>query len=261
MNHIIIKYPLPFNWTKTIVRKTAACWNELTEKELLQVMKLIDQERDIYVFRLKLLKHLMSLSWFQVFFLSSLEKVQLQQYFRWIEESLELTKTPFRKLNKFQGPPDELAGLTAKEFLIMDYHYRQYKEGKEEDLDCLIACMYRLRKSGKITPGHDARIAFDEHTVAFRARFFKNVNRYKKLAVLRYYESCRQAWEADYDKVFSGSGGSGDSYGWPEVFLKMAETGTFGSLQQVESTEISKIFLKMEIDIKDYEQFKRKNNF
>ncbi|MEM8564947.1 MAG: hypothetical protein AAGF85_00705 [Bacteroidota bacterium] len=257
MHHIVLKYRR-FGINRTIEHQAASEWNELNEKQLLEVLRLISTSTKVKEFRLHIVKLLLDLSWFQFKLVNTVQFIQLFDYFRWIEEGISLTRCPIKILLKtYYGPADELSGFTGLEWILADDAYIRYRDGEENALDELIAVLYRPLDPE--TSSHDKRETFNSNALEHRAKFLAQVDPLKKLAILRFYESCRQEWEQIYHRVFSGVESNAENYGWAEVFLAIAESGSLGDLEKIEQTPITTIFLKMQVDHKNYEQFKAKN--
>lgn len=260
MHHIVLKYRNRLGIRRTIERHCPAEWDELTQKQLLGVLHLLSTLNDKYLFRVQVVKLLLKLSWYQYYLMSTEQLIQLFEHFSWIEEEIHLRNCPLPCILKsYHGPPAELARFTGLEWILADDAYLRYREGDDLALDTLIAVLYRS-KAANVKPGVvDIREEFNPDLVDTRAKFVAKLDPIEKIAILRFYESCRYEWEQTYDRVFSASESNAEHYGWAEVFLAMAENGSLGKLDDVEKAPITTIFLKMQIDHKNYEQFKSKN--
>ena len=260
MHHIILKYRNILGIRRTIERHCPTEWNELTQKQLLGVLHLLSTLNDKYLFRIQVVKLLLNLNEYQYYLMSTEQLIQLFEYFSWIEEEIHLTNCPLDCILKsYYGPPDELAGFTGLEWILADDAYLRYREGDEPALDTLVAVLYRPAACNAKPGTVDPREEFNPDLVDTRAKFIAQMDHIEKIVILRFYESCRYEWEQTYNRVFSGSESNAENYGWAEVFLAMAENGSLGKLDDVEKAPITTIFLKMQIDHKNYEQFKLKN--
>lgn len=264
MNYILIRIPRriwKLKWWKEINRKTPASWDELTGGQFAQVLRLIDVCKDVYTFRIKVVIYFLGLKWWHVMFIDPVQFIQLFEYFTWIEEEHAITRTHFQKLGDLYGPPDGIVGLTALEFALLDRYYLDYRDGNRESIDLIVACLYRERRKDYSPKkhGHDRREEFNPYGVTFIAKKLRKVDHYKKLAVVRYYESYRIRLEENHKEIFTKAETVSRKAGWPDIFMKMAETNVFGNLDAVETAPISMILRKMMNDTLDFEEFKAKH--
>jgi hypothetical protein len=261
MHTLTVKTPI-WRWYKTTRHTGPGSWNELSRKQLLQVAEIISTEPDTDKQKVKLTKALFGLKWHHIFLMSPEQLAYLNTFFGFILKGNELTDNKILHIrqgrDKYYGPLGDFSTLTAKEWTAADGAFLEYcRSGEEEQLDLLIAILWRPKQGSASSKSEDwrgdYRMPFNQFTAEFRAKRFTKLDRRIKLAILIWYRGCRQEWEQFYERVFSGSGAEQvENYGWMETIQKMSGT-SFGNLHDTELTPMWKLLLKMQIDIKDQE--------
>lgn len=272
----IDQYLFRRRFSKTITRKVAESWNELTLPVLERIVYLFYQENAIHVTKLLCLKAVLGLSWTQYFLFKSEftklfqdadgELITFIDYITaWLFKGFGITSVPYKKLGKYFGPKDYLDDMTTEEFVAADHHFHQYlKTTDEHHLNCLVAVMYRLPgEEEEHNPNSrkfrgDLREPFNDATVEKRANLMKKISETRRLVVLSFYRSCRQIWEQQFDHVFTKESEEmvkSRDYGWFEA-LKAVSADDFGTIDMKEKVPIGNIFLSMQIDIRDAKKLK-----
>ncbi|WP_434546674.1 hypothetical protein [Marivirga sp.] len=244
-------------------------WDELTPKQFLRIHQILYMIKGEHIQRAMITMYLSKTSLLLWLRMHLIQRVQLQWLFDWIaSEKSVITRNFFPKIRvkgkTLLGPSDAMGNVNAAEFSEADYHFlNYYKSKKEEDLDLLIACLYRKKDPNKSidAPDYDGdlREAFNTHSVEKRAKTIAKLNKWKKMAIYTFYRGCRKEIEDTYDRVFTKkTAQSVENYGWPETFMRM--TGDrFGKIKEVMENDMHEIFLSMQIDLKDQEDWERKN--
>ena len=245
------------------------CWDDLTRSQFMLIQLILHLIRSKPIQRalntIILCKINIGL-WSQMHLI---QRIQLQWLFDWIySENSVITKNFFPVISagfaKFHGPSDTMGNINAAEFSEADYHFLNYtKSGKSEDLDKLIATLYRKEAENINTNSADfngnLREAFNSYTVDKRAKKLAKISVWKKMAILTFYRGCRKEIELTYDRVFTQkTQKSAENYGWPETFLGIVE-GKITELDKLMSETMHNIFLKMQIDLKNKAEWERKN--
>ena len=257
----------PVRWYKRVKGSYATTWNELTARQLVGVVRALHMASDKYEWRLLALAAVLGISpWWYRFFAAELV-VQLWWMFDFLEKGNSLTKNLLPTIRVripgkwryeyLYGPGDELQYVTALEWMYAERFYEDFREtGNREDLNRFVACLYREKnKKDVFEPGYDGdrRRAFNTNTIDKRVKILARVDVYVLLAIMHWYEGCRAAIERQFDRVFTRDGESPrEHYGWPEVFMKIAERGIFGDINHVHSTEMTTVLLHMQINAKDF---------
>lgn len=217
-------------------------WNELSQKQLLLVMELLyktDYAAEKVL--LKLLKILTGMSWWQFFrapVASRNERTGLEEYL-YLTEFLfaenKLTKQLLPEYRGFAAPADEMVNVSMNEFLFSEHFYMKWAENRE-DMDALhnfIAVMYRPQRrfyNKRKNKKGDVRIPFNEDLCKYSAA--KDIRHWPlpvKMAIVQFYEACRQKWVSDNPDVFGGGDGEPAQYGLLSVMRGVAKSGIHGS--------------------------------
>jgi hypothetical protein len=264
---------ISINFGKQAKNITApASWNELSRKQLHKVASLLFLlKEDYHKFRIRLTQALTGLKNTHIVTFSPDQLVQLNSLFSFITEENKLTKQLIPSFRvgllgkRLFGPGDGLAYMSANEFMEADGYYLEYQQTKEmQHLDKLIACLYRPADKAKDTKSEsyngDIRVDFNAHTVYRRAKQIAKLKPATKLAILLWYQGCRSDWEQFFDKVFSEENTESVlHYGWPETIFKLSGS-TFGDLKATGAQPMFNILFKMQVDMKDFEEMKRKQD-
>jgi hypothetical protein len=210
--------------------------------------------------------------------------MEFWELFKFIEEDITLTTNLIPWINtglfngKLYGPDGGLGTLTAEEWMWVDRFYMDWREENDyEDLYRMVACMYRPKcglseKDADFTgdvrePFNINRIDVWVNRIRWAAngggllRFAGNewVNKVELLAIMHWYESCRHVIVKQFDRVFTESNETAsEDYGWPAVFMKIAQDGPFGNLDKVNGENINTVLLHMQVRAKEAEEFERK---
>lgn len=233
-------------------------WNELNLKQLLYVANFWQAWQDLAKSGQSLIKAKASLVlklidgttrfnlWKRFTLLDQLsneDKYDICQLTNFIFEKNTLTVCPLPVLKlrfkQFFSPNDKLGNITAFEFHFADLFYMDYHlTGKEESLNCLIACLYREAVGGK-------RIAFNHEDIDKRAKIIKRLSYAEKQLILLWYIGCRYHIVMENKILFSESNSKqAESTGWLPLILAMSG-GKFGTFNATGNTDFALIMMEL----------------
>jgi hypothetical protein len=253
-------------------------WNELSGRQLLQVIDLFFKGYPEEKALLKLLKILSGMSWWEFFrapvttverlvftrfrftmslgvflFMSRRTCNGMDEYLYLSEFLLKentLTKNLIPRYKEFYGPADAISNLRMGEFVFSEHFYMAWSEDKENAvlLNNLVATLYRPKKKNydfRKNRDGDPRIAFNENLCEFYATseiyaWPKNI----KLAIGHFYEACRTKLVEDNPDVFGG-GGEEAKHGLISIMISVAESHAFGDFEKVEQLHVGMIMIQL----------------
>jgi hypothetical protein len=234
-------------------RSVPTTWNELTGKQLVQVIEVFDMDEELMPARLKLLKILSGLSWWQWVFADADELNDSLHLVDFLIKENALTKNVLPIYKGFAGPSDNFENLLMEEYVYSEAFFEKYaaEPSNVEALDDLIAILYRPRKKGYDTALNskgDVRLPFNEFECRHYAQQEVAFWPLKvKRSILHWYEGCRGQLAADYPDVFSGSGeGDPAKYGMVSVMRNVAEKGIHGNFKDVEKLPVRMVMLELD---------------
>lgn len=242
--------------------QTPVKWNDLSRKQLLQIIDIIYSDIGEVEGRVKIMKVLTGISWLRLWWGGMFDiddKLHLTDFL--LQENT-LTKNLIPKYKKLYGPADDFSNLIVSEFIFAEQFHGLYKETKDvENLDRMIACLYRPCKflyNKKLNKDGDVRRDFNDHVIDY---FAKKISRWPmnvKLGILTWYEGCRQKLVEDNPAVFGGSS-SGETalYGLFSIMRGVAEKGIHGSLPQVEKMFVKVFLLELNEQVAEAERIER----
>lgn len=270
MHNVQIRYPQKFLWLKwwrNLVREVPEGWNELTGKQLQDIITVLYSNVPLYQKKIMVWRILLEIKWWLLLAMKDDDVAGFIWMTDFIFEDIKITRNIIpvikTRFHKFYGPLSELRLIKAAEFMESDKYFLKYtkavenKEDWSEWLDLFVAVLYRERTSGtkKVDPTRvDIREPFNGNSVEYRAKLIRKVPAAKKLAILNWYRSCRAVWEKMFDQVFSGENSkSAVNYGWFET-LKRVSADDFGTMEEKLNVPMFDIFLSMQIDIRDHKK-------
>lgn len=266
-------------------------WNELSSKQLLQVMDLFYcTEYTLEKAQLKLLKILSGMSWWE-FFRAPVVTIEKQLYPFWkpvrilsewlylnrkvcygLDEYLyltyftilenDLTKAVLKEYKGLYGPADSCSNMKMDEFVFSEHYYTQWAEEKMDDdfLNNLVSVLYRPEKEKydrKKNIDGDCRIAFNENLCQFYADTeIKKWPLKAKMAVAHFYEACRQQWIDSNPDVFGGDGEPA-KYGLLSVMRGVAKSGVHGDIENVEKKYVNAILVELNELVAEAKEIKK----
>lgn len=262
-------WPTKIWYNKIVEFKEPKSWNELTRKQLINFTRLLYLVNDKAMLKLLLVRMFFGISKFQVIRLTEVQVIESFKFFQFLLDDNQLTKQllPYLKPTilgkKLYGPGDGFKYLKPDEWMFADAYYMEYRSGeKVEDLQKFVACLYRGQRKNYKPKSEDfdgeIRKPFNSHHLESITKQVAKCSLWELLAVKVWYDGCRAAWEKEFDKVFTADNEStAESYGWAEVFMKMAGS-TFGTMDEVEKQPMYNLLFKMQVDTKDHEEAERR---
>lgn len=233
-------------------------WNELSQKQLLEVMdtlffKTYSAEQAL----LKLLKILTGMNYWQFFRQKPTEMSEFLYLTSFLlEEKATLTHQLIPEYAGMYGPEQSFDNLRMKELVLTEDFYMTWCEDKEntELLNELCSILYRPLRRGSLwkkydidkNPKGDPREDYNQNVCSWRAKHIickwpMNV----KLAIATWYEGCRTEMVENNPEVFGGAGGELAKYGLVSVMRRIAKEGTFGTFEQVEEKLVNLIMIDL----------------
>lgn len=227
-------------------------WNELSARQLVQVMEIIYGQLPYSYGILQLLKVITCLpswKWNSLKFSEIEEFLYLPEFL--VKES-RLTKNLLATYDGWAGPASNFNNLLMAEFVFCEDYFLKYKgdEKDQKSLDNLVAVLYRPRRifyNGAMNSKGDARIPFNENECTYRAG--KKVAHWPisvKLAILTWYEACRLQMIEDFPGVFSGTSGEPAKYGLLTMMRNVAQSGVHGDLKAVEMQFLKMVMIELD---------------
>lgn len=225
-------------------------WNELTGRQLVQIIRVLQSDELLLPAQVKLLKILTGISWFRLWFggiLDIEDKVYLTEF---LLQDNQLTRNVIPEYRGLYGPGDDFSNLVVAEFVFAEQYYSIYKDDKEvAALDMLIATLYRPGKlfyNKSLNKDGDIRRPFNDFVIPY---YQKKVSKWPldvKLAILHWYDGCRSKLVADNPNVFGGqSTGEPSLYGLFSIMRGVADKGVHGDLSKVEKMYVQVFLLEL----------------
>lgn len=153
------------------------------------------------------------------------------------------------KVTWYYGPKDGLANLTLYELSYAFGTYEQYVATRDvSHANTLVGILYRPSRSETVEERNSAwhgdrrqPIRRYEDKVAERAKLAATLPALTRRLIVFWFAGCREAIVKQYPKVFkkAGDGEAGHGYGWGGLLLRLAESGTFGALDQTADQHFS----------------------
>lgn len=240
-------------------------FNELTLKQLLKIIPLIESGGDKSVVEMKCLQVLLSVSRLRYFFISPEVKVGLFPHIAWLFDKNTLTDQKLPEYKGYYGPQKEFDNLIVKEFHHAELYYDEIIQddaGKERALNHLIAVLYRKPKTGynkKLNPDGDIRRPFNANLVEYYSKQVEKWPMAVKLLIFNWYDGCRLHFKELYEPVFSAGKETGEP-GEPGMFdfiRELARDGKYGDFDKAEALNLHTAFFEMEKTIEEAEEIKK----
>lgn len=235
MNKVYIK---EINWRF----ETAMTWDELSQKQYIKIMEIMNSAHTKAWQELKILMVLLNLKWYhfrrlwQVSRFGPKELLDLRKYLvGWCFKPFKTKGWLIKKLIY----PAHLNGLenwTFGLFCYADTFYSKWEQTNESHyLNKLMACVFSadLGELNKIDQ---------------RAKEFEKVKHPVKVAVAINYKHLRLQLAKSFPRVFTRdteSNGSPDPYGWASVLDELSG-GKFGNDRDTETANLMKIFIHLD---------------
>lgn len=234
-------------------------WNELSAKQILQVMDVLFLKGyNAEHILLRLVQVLTGISEYR--FLKA-DVRELDEFFYLtaflLKPDIEFTKNilpfwPENDLQHFYGPDDALNNLRMKEFTLTEDLYMRWWDSDKQDIDALnelVAILYRPAPEDydfEKNEAGDFREPFNQNVSSFYAK--KYISKWPmntRLAIAAWYNGCRLHIVASNPEVFAGAGGDPALFGLVSVMLDVAETRVFGPFKEVEEQYVNLVLMHL----------------
>lgn len=224
-------------------------WNDLTGKQLVNVLLVCNRNHTLLVAQVQLFKILTGIRWLKLWWWGPAEIDDKLYLVNWVFEENSLTKNLLPKYQGFYGPADNFGNLQICEFIFTEQFYQQYKEeGNIEYFNTLIAILYRPAKKGYNKHRNeegDIRESYNDNVTALYARKVACWPSAVKEAILFWYEGCRASLINNNPDVFGGTGGEAAKYGLWSVMRGVAEKAIHGNINQVEKMYVHVFMMEL----------------
>ncbi|WP_276496736.1 hypothetical protein [Pontibacter litorisediminis] len=264
------QYPTLQKKEETLVlnKKVVTKWNELTQAQLLEIIRIQFNFEPGHLQNLHLLKVLLQVEWAHLHLFTAVQRLSLYPLLSFLQEN-SLTKQLLPSIEPvagtvLYGPDERFRNLTFAEFIYTETLYtRLAKKLDEETLDRLIAVLYRPQRQNynPASPNYkgDIREDFNEHLFAGREPLIRQLPMHYKLAILAWYRGCKKELEALYDKVFTeGNQQKASRSDWGDVVLSLSG-GKFGTLEQTATQRVHTIFKEMQRLAREHEEIEKRH--
>lgn len=281
---------------KGIVREFPQDISEMTGEQFLyfidKVLQYLDGQINLSQFKVSLVRRFLNIRYdFRYATLTVAEKEEIQgniirlgdlceSFFEEIEQDGKKTKTfklTFTRnfvpviwcgKRKYYGPADALQDITFCEYRTAHSYFVSYLETKhEEDLDWLIAVLYRPRKPfhflRKMLPGYNGqqRVPFTALSnpilLEKRARKVASLPKAVRYAIFLYFSGCERflatgkpvidGREIDFSILYEGSERDPDSpdIGLIGILYGLAESKVFGSIRETDDQNLYDVMVRL----------------
>jgi len=242
-------------------------WNELTGTQLVQVMKVFHMPMEETKGQLLLFRILMNMAWWKFLAIKSPGLITAASVaVDFLTGNNTLTKNVLPVYDGFCGPSDNMRNLKMAEFCFTESFCMAYKQSKDPlMLDKLVATLYRPRKKKydvKKNPDGDLREPFNDNLMEYYSVQIGDWPIEVKLAILQFYEGCRNEKIKRNPKVFEGGGGEESLYGMWSVMRNVAKAGHFGDFDKVGEQYVDTVLMELNevvVEAEKMEDEMRKN--
>lgn len=241
-------------------------WNELTGRQLVEIASVLHKKDKsmhdrIHLFRIcagitqsALLNYNYLPSWIhQKLFWKKIEVLLFIERHLYLVDFLckenGLTRQLIDFIGEFDGPKSNFENLLMDEFCWSEHWYLQFKStGSIEALVSLVATLYRpprINYDHKCNPEGDSRVPYNVHMTEHYAKHLRKQPIALLLAVMIWYEGCRQELVKSFPRVFNGKGGDTESFGLFSLITGVAEDGVLGDFDKVNSKHVQVVLLRL----------------
>lgn len=237
-------------------------WEELSQKQLIKLAALLHSQAPALHAQTRILHLLSGKSALAFDRIPAEIKFKALEHLGWLEDN-NLTKQLLPVYKGFYGPASDFDNIVLSEFHHAELAYYNYtKTGKPEDLNELIATLYRLPKAGynkKLNKDGDIRRAFNYAEAAYNKKQVAKWSLAVKLAILLFYDGCRQHIVKLYPAAFDSSTASGSDYFQGLYKMIRSLSGNkYGTFNQVENLPLHTAFMEIVCSLEEAEELKSK---
>jgi hypothetical protein len=262
MHTIHLKHPRK---SKPVELTVPGCWNELTNKQLIQAAKVLGSTLPRDEMRMRLLMVLVNVPWYSLraywlwFKLDEDALPDLLSLTDFLFDTNDLTDWKIKWVKPFgaptyYGPFNRLSNITLHEFSYADTAFNAYLETEDmHQLNKLIAVLYRPAIDHS---ANDVREPFDQYKLEKRARKIARLSWPVRLAILYNWIGCRSMITDMFPKIFSQKDGKASKFGWADVIVSTAGQ-KFGTVDQTADANLFNILIHHKQQIEEQEELQK----
>jgi len=250
-----------------IQRSLPSTWNDLTRNQLLYISRLFRGKLTIFDFRVKALREFLSIKR-KAFKRIDHEDVHfLCETLDFLTKEVNLTRNviPVIRvgLRKYYGPSDAMTNCTFGEFTLASSVLDEYhKSGSDEQLDQLVAILYRPKKplwfiQKHFTDHQDLRVRFMNRLLKKRVDKMSKVDHCIKHAVFLFFTGVLNSLTGLYPYVYRQKDETdSQENGWASLIISLADGKTDDkSLETVMNSNLYNVFIGLNKKAKEYQDY------
>lgn len=240
-------------------------WNELTGRQLIDVLVIMHMAMPFENARLHLFKKICGATWMRLWW-CGVEEFEDKLYLTdWLLGENTLTDNLIKSYQGHYGPAGSFNNLVISEFIFTEQQFAIWKSDepvavRHDALNRLVAILYRPEKKNydKIrNESGDIREAFNDNLIDYYTTIIATWPFQVKQAIVFWYEGCHNQLIRDFPKVFGG-GGSGESvYGLWDVLFSIAEKNVLGDFAKVENQLLKTVLMVITKTVADAERIEQ----
>lgn len=220
-------------------------YNELSARQMIAIAALLQLQESEDVLRLKALQILSGYGQLRFCLFPADLKARIIEnvsLIDWVFKENTLTAQLLPEYKGFHGAKGEFDNTTLAEFHFTEVAYQEFVTGeeKEKELNTLIAVLYRKPKflyNKKQDKDGDSRQHFNANLLPYNSRKIADWPLNVKLAILMFYDGCRQHLASSYEAIFKGRTGGDNKAGMFSIIRGLAGT-KYGDFDKVEDLNI-----------------------
>lgn len=239
-------------------------WHELTSKQFIQATAILHSEEPAEIKMQRLLFVFCNKGRLAFSFIPFDIRLRMLEHIEWALESQQITRQLIPVYKGFYGPESDFDNIVLSEFHHSESAYYHYaKTGEVDALNSLVAVLYRLPKAAydkKQNRDGDIRRPFAAAESAFNKKKIARWDINVKLAILLWYDSCRQALVKLYPTAFGGAGAGDDYFQGLYKMIRSLSGDKYGTFNQVEGLPLHTAFMEIITSLEEAEELKRRSN-
>jgi len=262
------------------MRKLPESFNEMTKKQLLYFIGLLSKGLNEDDVKLRFVNKYLKLPYIQIDNLKKeaekcinqlKKKVLMDEYyehnskihlllekFQWITKERNLTIPKIKRLGLLYGPGQDLKDLEIWQYARAEKEWNNHRATNEEKyIDLVIGALFRKRTF--IFFGKKRK--WNEDKIKSYAKSVKNIDYEKKIAIMMFFEAVRDQFSSMYPELFkvvTQDQTSNEPSNWADIIIDMSGDIP-GTEDKVSRVNLHAFLYRMNKNIKDHEEYKRKN--
>jgi hypothetical protein len=249
---------ITFHYSNERIKNVAGEYNELTGKQLIAIASILNKEFPEDVAKLKILKVLLNKSLYTFSLIPLNAKAAMFEHIGWVFAKNTLTAqlipsyTIKGRRKVLHGAAGAFDNLTMGEWNACEIFYDQFihKEGEgNEELDKLVAVLYRRPKKNynvELDTDGDIRVAFNANEIDYHVNTVKHWPFNVKMAILFWYNGCRQHLKDLYDLFDKPADGDVTDPGMFELIRGLCGKH-YGTFREVEGLNVHIVMRELEV--------------